>query len=92
MQINTTGKVFEEALTAVRPELDETGKKEIRNNAARLLKHIVTAFEASYGSDPLGGEWSRKGKDPQGLVYGRIQSGKTRAMLTTSAMAVDIGF
>ncbi|MEK7130000.1 MAG: Z1 domain-containing protein [Patescibacteria group bacterium] len=92
MQINTTGKVFEEALTAVRPELDETGKKEIRNNAARLLKHIVTAFEASYGSDPLGGEWSRKGKDPQGLVYGRIQSGKTRAMITTSAMAVDNGF
>jgi hypothetical protein len=92
MQINTTGKMFEDALMAVRPELSDTGKKEISTNASRLLKEIVTAFEESYGSDPVGGEWKKNKKGPVGLVYGKIQSGKTRAMITTTAMALDNGF
>lgn len=92
MQVNTSGKVFEDALVAVTPKLDRGGIRETRENSAQLLKQIILAFEKSYGADPLGAEWRREGKEPVGLVYGRIQSGKTRAMTTTTAMAFDNGF
>lgn len=92
MQVNTAGKVFEDALGAVSPKLDGKGKREVRENAAALLKQIILAFEKTYGADPLGSDWKREGKEPTGLVYGRIQSGKTRAMITTTAMAFDNGF
>lgn len=92
MQVNTAGKVFDDALTAITPKLDGKGKKETRENAAALLKQVILAFEKTYGADPLGSDWKRQGKEPVGLVYGRIQSGKTRAMITTTAMAFDNGF
>jgi hypothetical protein len=92
MKIATEGTVFQKALDAVRPVLKSEGRKEIQANASRLLKEVVSAFEDTYGSDPVGGEWTKSKKSPVGLVYGKIQSGKTRAMITTTAMALDNGF
>jgi hypothetical protein len=62
--------------------------------AERNAANIIAAVMAAYGTDS-GGELDTRripNAPVTGLVYGRIQSGKTRAMIAGTAMAFDNGF
>jgi hypothetical protein len=68
-------------------------------NASSIIINVVAAYEDEIGKGHVGDKgagvpkgFRRTKQGPTGLVYGRIQSGKTRAMITTTAMAFDNGF
>ncbi len=92
------GNNLKEALKAITPQLDAAGAEEATQNA----KQIVLAIVNTYDSKVKAGEVGSSGTGPvgdltnegfcTGLVYGRIQSGKTRAMITSAALAFDNKF
>ncbi len=71
--------------------------------AAHLLGEVVRAYAHEFGPGEVGKSgtgsvrtsdthYGRTGQAPTGLLYGRVQSGKTLAMMTFSALALDNGF
>jgi hypothetical protein len=72
----------------------------IRTQAAEILESIVDTYESQVAPGEVGeagrarasSSQPRGGKCPTGLLYGRVQSGKTAAMIITCALAVDNGF
>lgn len=84
----TNGSYFSDTLTAL--QLVGAQKTDTAKNAADIVRAIIAAYAG------------RKAKNINpsrvppnlvtGLVYGRIQSGKTRAMIASTAMAFDNKF
>jgi hypothetical protein len=78
-----------------RPALEKA-----RNQAASLLERILTAYQTDVAAGEVGAEGTARastapplaGQCPTGLLYGRIQSGKTLGMIATAALAMDNGF
>ncbi len=71
-----------------------------RAQASSLLERVVAAYDSDVASGEVGARGSARAADsppkadrcPTGLLYGRIQSGKTLAMITFAALAIDNGF
>jgi hypothetical protein len=82
--LKTNGRNLKEALDAVTPPLTVAGRKDAAANAKQIVSAII---KASGRTNKQIRRNKRSG--PTGLVYGRIQSGKTRAMITSSALAFD---
>ena len=84
----TDGPYFTRTLDA----LDLQGSQ--REDTVRNASNIVSAVMASYGVPPAMDVAGAvvPNRPPTGLVYGRIQSGKTRAMIASTALAFDNGF
>jgi Z1 domain len=82
------GSYFTRTLDAL--ELRDTQRQDTVRNAS----DIVSAVLASYGVPPAADVAAAPtpNRAPTGLVYGRIQSGKTRAMIASTALAFDNGF
>ncbi len=79
--------------------VDATALDAVRDQAAEILAGVVRAYEDGVAAGEVGEGGSARasatevdGSCPTGLLYGRIQSGKTLAMITFTAMAVDNGF
>lgn len=103
--ILTDGPCAEETLAAM--ERGDRGKplgrmplEAIRTQAAMVLESIVEVYSESVARGEVGdGGRARASSDepiddrcPTGLLYGRVQSGKTAAMIVTAALAIDNGF
>lgn len=94
------GQYFTEAIGALR--LPSEQEKDARANAENIVGKILAAYEENIAPGHVGANssgipsgFSASGVNPHlltGLVYGRIQSGKTRAMIASTAMAFDNGF
>lgn len=70
----------------------------VRGDALGLLEKVLQAY-AGVAAGEVGRSGSAKasnafveGRSPTGLLYGRVQSGKTVAMITFCAAAIDNGF
>jgi len=86
--MNANGSHFNETIKA----LGLTGQQDAdaRQNASSIVGGIISAYGAAADGTLDAG---RIPNAPiTGLVYGRIQSGKTRAMIASTAMAFDNGF
>jgi hypothetical protein len=82
------GSYFTATLAAL--ELDADQRADTRRNATDIVGSVMTAY-GKKRDDTLDG--ARIPNAPvTGLVYGRIQSGKTRAMIASTALAFDNGF
>lgn len=72
--------------------------EKIRHDALDLLSRIVSVYSTEIASGEVGADGSGKAgpsvasKPCTGLLYGRIQSGKTVAMIALVAAAIDNGF
>lgn len=72
----------------------------LSEQAVDLLGEIIRAYATDVAADEVGATGSAKaaptpplaGACPTGLLYGRVQSGKTAAMIVASALALDNGF
>lgn len=72
----------------------------VRADALALLDKVLAAYTTEVASGEVGLNGSATasaaallaGRPPTGLLYGRVQSGKTVAMITFSAAAIDNGF
>jgi Z1 domain-containing protein len=86
--MHTKGSRFKEALDAL--DLQGTERADTERNAAEIIAAIIAAF----GTRADGALDARRIPNAPitGLVYGRIQSGKTRAMIASTAMAFDNQF
>src|SRR6267378_4625229 len=94
------GEYFTEAIKALQLPADQ--EKDARANAENIVGKILAAYEENIAPGHVGADssgipsgFSGSAVNPHaltGLVYGRIQSGKTRAMIASTAMAFDNGF
>ena len=84
--MNANGSHFNETIKA----LGDQQQVDARQNASSIVGGIIAAYGAAADGTLDAG---RIPNAPiTGLVYGRIQSGKTRAMIASTAMAFDNGF
>jgi Z1 domain len=99
--LKSNGQNFKEALDAIRPPLNPSARKAAAANANQIVSAIVKTYDKRVRKGEVGNKRRspsgqvKKGKGPvtgTGLVYGRIQSGKTRAMISSAALAFDNGF
>lgn len=82
------GKHFSATLTALKLDADQ--RSDTTRNATDIVKAVIKAYGATAGGDIDPSQ--APPKPVTGLVYGRIQSGKTRAMIASTAMAFDNKF
>lgn len=85
----TDGRYFKATIAALDLEDDEQ-RQDTATNATNIVQAIVRAYGGTVedGIDPT----STPAQALMGLVYGRIQSGKTRAMIASTAMGFDNKF
>ncbi|RKG73064.1 hypothetical protein D7V88_37080 [Corallococcus terminator] len=77
-----------------------TTLERVKEQVTTLMTSILRHYEANVAPGEVGpngtglatGQAPFKEGCPTGLLYGRVQSGKTLAMITTAAMAIDNGF
>jgi hypothetical protein len=99
-KLNLGGQTLHESLGDVRPPLNKADRQEALRNAEQIVSIIARTYEARVKKGEVGkngkgarGQIAKKGdKSRAGLIYGRIQSGKTRAMITSAALAFDNKF
>ena len=89
------GTHFNQALSVI--DADSEERDGMTKNTTSILQTIIDRYEQVIGTGYVGTSGSGKitGVDkeaPVGLLYGRIQSGKTRAMILTAALALDNHF
>jgi hypothetical protein len=80
--------------------MPEASLGKIRADALGLLEDVLRAYERDVAHGEIGANGSARASTaaplaqscPTGLLYGRIQSGKTVAMITFAAAALDNGF
>lgn len=97
--LRSDGPYFPAAIKALGLPPDED--KSARANAENIVSEVIKAYETNIASGHVGPtgigiptsfSTPAGGHALTGLVYGRIQSGKTRAMIASTAMAFDNGF
>ena len=104
-KINTAGKCILNFLNKIEKELKKAGRDSIEKTAEDTVRHCVDAYTKKFGGTDVGA--NAKGKvttlfaatktEPipngtTGLLYGKVQSGKTNAAIATVAMARENGF
>jgi Z1 domain len=100
LKLNLNGQTLRQALDAVRPLLNKLDRQEALANAEQIVSVIARTYETRVKTGEVGkngkgskGKIAKKSaKSRAGLIYGRIQSGKTRAMITSAALAFDNKF
>lgn len=104
-QIVVDGRVLKGTLSnlkegvGARP-MSEAAIAKVRTDAIGLLEKVVRIYSAEVAPGEVGAESTGKATakaplkkgGPTGLLYGRVQSGKTVAMITFTAAAIDNGF
>src|SRR5882762_6788970 len=97
--IRTDGQYFAATIKALKLDADQ--EKDAKRNAENIVRKVIEAYEQHIAPGhvgveakgiPAGFSPSSNARALTGLVYGRIQSGKTRAMIASTAMAFDNGF
>lgn len=86
--MNQNGQYFTGTMNALRLEANQAAAA--TRNAAEITLAIMNAYGTLADGNLNSARIPRR--PTTGLVYGRIQSGKTRAMITSTAMAFDNGF
>jgi hypothetical protein len=93
------GKYFRAALQALK--LPPAERSDAKANAESIVQKVLEAYNRKLGAARSTSRRKKPGekhsssaalRSVTGLVYGRIQSGKTRAMIASSALAFDNGF
>lgn len=104
--IRIDGPCVTETVQALETAVDPSERLSAADTVAAvaLATEIVTKIVRTYEESVAGGEVGASGSGvagnaapsagscPTGLLYGKVQSGKTRAMIFTTAMCLDNGF
>jgi hypothetical protein len=80
--------------------LSEAGADRVIEQASAFVQRIVNAYDSEIAPGEVGMTGTAAASDaipvneqsPTSLLYGRVQSGKTAAMIAASAVALDNGF
>jgi hypothetical protein len=74
--------------------------EKVRKDSLDLLEKVLASYDREVATGEVGAHGTRRaseelpvsGRNPTGLLYGRVQSGKTVAMISFCAAAIDNGF
>src|SRR5688572_30280320 len=104
-EILDDGDCFKEFLGLINHWHGQRSAEQIRKCAVQLVRSSVQMYEKKFGPGDVGhrgtGKVSRRfvptetepvPLETNGLLYGRVQSGKTHASIATVAMASENGF
>jgi hypothetical protein len=97
--INVTLAALEDGVGSGKP-MGRPALEIARGQAIDLLGEVIETYQTAVAIGEVGAEGSARASStppiadqcPTGLLYGRVQSGKTLAMITFSALAIDNGF
>jgi len=97
--ITNTLQALEDGAGSGKP-MKRAALENTRTQAISLLEHVLLSYEHDVAAGEVGAGGSARAsatppkadRCPTGLLYGRIQSGKTVAMITFAALAIDNGF
>jgi hypothetical protein len=94
-----TGTLEQLKLGVAAKPMPEDALAKVRTDALGLLGKVLESYESQVAAGEVGaggsaaaGDAALSGRAPTGLLYGRVQSGKTVAMITFCAAAIDNGF
>ena len=100
--LDTRGACFAAVIRAIREATSENSARLVQRRAAQVVLHAIKSYQKAFGGNDVGqggtGRVSRKregeGVPPgiNGLMYGRVQSGKTNTSIATVALASGNGF
>lgn len=92
--ITLDGACFKYFIKDVEEETSAASAREIERKAEEVVRNCVREYAAAYGPNDVGasgtGRVESPSKEPQtlnGLLYGRVQSGKTNTSIATVALA-----
>jgi Z1 domain len=100
-----TGDALTNCLDYIRGDSGEQAAAAARESAIRVIRHCVTHYDGKFGTGDVGtggngevGTLFTATKDEpipigtNGLLYGKVQSGKTNSSISTAALATINGF
>ena len=99
------GQCFKEFLELIRAKHGDASAAKTRECAIRVVRKCIEHYSARFGNGDVGHKGTGRVSQPfaptttepiplktNGLLYGRVQSGKTHASIATVALAYENGF
>ncbi|WP_413160872.1 Z1 domain-containing protein [Capilliphycus salinus ALCB114379] len=100
--IKTDGYCITQLLKRQKKKIGDEAAEKLKQTAVDVVQNCVDVYTQTFGGNDVGASGlgkvshSRKGKEfvngTTGLIYGRVQSGKTITTIATLAIAQDNGF
>ena len=99
--IKTDGYCINKLMARLRSKIGEKAAEELKQTAVEIVQNCVKVYSEKFGAGDVGATGTGlvskpyKGKIPDGttgLIYGRVQSGKTNTTIATLAVAQENGF
>jgi len=99
--IKTDEYCINNLLEVVSNELGDKAAEQLKQTAVEIVQNCVDVYDKTFGAGDVGATGSgivskpHKGEIPNGttgLIYGKVQSGKTKTTIATLAMAQANGF
>lgn len=100
-QIKTNGYCIDQLIKRIEKKLGIQAANNLKQTATDVVQNCVNVYTEKFGAGDVGAEGaglaskSTEGKildGTTGLIYGRVQSGKTNTTIATLAMAQSNGF
>jgi len=94
--IKNDGYCINKFLDRVKSQLGDTAAEQLKQAAVEIIQNCVDVYSTTFGSGDVGATGTgivsnhHKGKIPNGttgLIYGKVQSGKTNTTIATLALA-----
>lgn len=94
--IKTDGYCINKFLDRIKSKLGDTEAEQLKQAAVQIIQNCVDVYSTTFGSGDVGATGTgivsnhHKGKIPNGttgLIYGKVQSGKTNTTIATLALA-----
>lgn len=99
--INTNGRCINKLIEKIEAKIGNRAAEQLKNTAVEIVQNCVETYEHIFGVGDVGANGTGivshpyKGDLPNettGLIYGRVQSGKTNTTIATLAIAQENGF
>ncbi|MBW4445491.1 MAG: Z1 domain-containing protein [Spirirestis rafaelensis WJT71-NPBG6] len=99
--IKTDGYCINKFIERVKSKIDDKAAEQLKQTAIEIVQNCVDVYSKTFGSGDVGAEgigivsklYKGKNKDDKipygttGLIYGKVQSGKTNSTIATLALA-----
>jgi hypothetical protein len=92
--ITLDGRCFRTFIEALAAETSPASAREVESKAQEVIRNCVREYVSAYGAGEVGatgsGQVASRSRPPHrvnGLLYGRVQSGKTNTSIATVALA-----
>jgi Z1 domain len=99
--VKTNGRCVDKLLKKLEAKIGVQGTAQLHKTACEIVQNSVDVYTKNFGSGDVGAEGTgivsnpyKDGiaKETTGLIYGRVQSGKTNATITTLTIAQENQF